>query len=73
MKAMILSSCALLLALSACAEKPKQPRFESLTRELMLIDAEGKRYGTVQLDPLGGGKMYDVEGRMVGVITAPAK
>jgi hypothetical protein len=61
------------LALSACAQKPREPQFESLTRELMLIDAEGKRYGTVQLDPIGGGKMLDVEGRVVGVITAPAK
>lgn len=61
------------LLLTACASnKPKEPQFESLTRELMLIDAEGKRYGTVQLDPVGGGKMYDVQGRVVGVIAPPS-
>jgi hypothetical protein len=29
---------------------------------------DGKRYGTVDLDPIGGGKVYDTTGSLVGVV-----
>lgn len=62
---------AALLALAAC-EKPKQDvKYGTLTRSLILVDHEGKRYGTVEMDPVAGGRMYDVEGRQVGTIMSP--
>lgn len=62
------------LALGACSmHQDKEPKYGSLTRSLILIDADGKRYGTIEMDPVAGGRMYDVEGRQVGTIMTPAQ
>ncbi len=73
-KTLILGSA--LLALAACEmpkQKPEPQQYGTLGRSLILTDHEGKRYGTVELDPVTGGRMFDVEGRQVGTIVTPAR
>lgn len=55
------------LSLSACESNKKEPT-GSLTHHLKMIDKEGRHYGRLELDPVGGGRMYDTEGRMIGTI-----
>lgn len=61
-----------LLALSACGGEEKKPESTgTLTRTLTMTDKDGKRYGTVELDPVGGGKVMDIDGRTIGYIKQP--
>ncbi len=65
--AAILSVCA--FALSGCG-KP-EVKTGSLTQRFTMVDAEGRQFGVVELDPVNGGSIHDIQGRMVGRITAP--
>lgn len=56
-----------LLALSAC-DQNKEPKIGSLTHHLQLVGDDGKLYGRAELDPVGGGRLYDAGGQLVGVI-----
>ncbi len=58
------------LALSACA-KP-EPKMGSLTQRFTLIDSEGRNFGKVEMDPVGGGSITDIQGRLVGRIVSPS-
>lgn len=65
-------ACALLM-LTACAEKEPEaqaeaPQVGSLTRHFKMVDVEGRNYGHIMLDPLGGGKVIDAEGRVIGYV-----
>lgn len=60
------------LGLSACDSDRNQPRIGSLTQHLTMVDSSGKIYGTVELDPINGGKVYDAEGRLIGRVVTPA-
>lgn len=72
-KTAILLGCAV-LALTACdsLNRKKEPKFGSLTRQLQLVDQEGVVYGTAEMDPVSGGKLYDTQGRVIGTIVTPA-
>ena len=63
-----------MLALSACDNltPKKEHKLGSLTRQLQLVDQEGTIYGTAELDPVSGGKLYDTQGRVIGTIVTPA-
>jgi hypothetical protein len=64
------------VALSACdsfkSKDDAPPPRGNLTRNLTLIGADGKNYGTVELDPVNGGRLYDVDGRLIGTVITPA-
>ncbi len=63
-----------LLALAACdtfKSKPDEPEKGSLVRRLVMIGEDGKRYGTVELDPVNGGQMYDANGNLIGFVVKP--
>lgn len=65
-------ACAVLM-LTACADKEPEakeeaPKVGSLTRHFKMVDAEGRNYGHIMLDPLGGGKVIDAEGRVIGYV-----
>lgn len=65
-------ACALFM-LAACADKEPEakeeaPKVGSLTRHFKMVDAEGRNYGHIMLDPLGGGKVIDAEGRVIGYV-----
>lgn len=65
---------ATLLATSGCSmlkQKEEAPKTGSLTQRFNMIDAEGRQYGIVEMDPVGGGRIVDVQGRVVGSIVAP--
>ncbi len=74
----LLTLLAPLLLVSACDYLPQphhdeKPAVGSLTQNLTMIDSTGKIYGSVQLDPINGGKVFDAEGRLIGkVVTPPA-
>lgn len=72
---------AALLATTACSssdsdEKKAQAKpvaSGNLTRNLELIDSrDGLRYGNVELTPVGGGRVFDADGRLIGHIVPPA-
>jgi hypothetical protein len=58
-------------ALSACAEEQKdRPQMGTLTRNFTMVDSTGRPYGQIMLDPLGGGKLIDSEGRVIGYVVS---
>lgn len=63
------------LALTACdslTRKQDTPKFGSLKHNLLLVDQAGTRYGSVEMDPVSGGRIMDAEGRVIGTIVTPA-
>lgn len=60
--------------LTACdaMQKQEKPQYGTLSRQLMLVDANGVRYGSVEMDPVTGGKLFDTQGRLLGTIVTPA-
>ena len=61
--------------LAACEQKKEAPPVGSLTHHLKLVGEDGKYYGRVELDPVGGGRMFNAQDNQIGVITtgvAPA-
>jgi len=63
-----------LLGLSAC-EMPRnneQPKYGTLARTLYLVDGAGTRFGSVEMDPVTGGRLFDAEGRLIGTVVTPA-
>ena len=71
---MILGTAA--VGVSACSmlhkEEPPAPLTGSLTRSFDMIDPnDGKRYGTVEMDPLNGGRVLDAKGRLIGTLLLP--
>ncbi len=66
-KMVLATACA--LALSGCGAP--EVKTGSLTQRFTMSDAQGRQFGIVELDPVGGGTVYDVTGRVVGRITAP--
>jgi len=67
-KMIVVIACA--LALTACGRG--EVKTGSLTQRFTLIDAEGRHFGVVEMDPVGGGRITDVQGRVVGQIIAPS-
>ncbi len=59
---------AAIMALPACAQQSPAPQMGRLTRSFMMVDQEGRPYGHIMLDPLGGGKVVDAEGRIIGYV-----
>ena len=76
----VLMLAALMLTVSGCDSKlfrdtsaPAVPKTGSLTQRLSMMDAEGRNFGTVEIDPVNGGKVMDAQGRLVGYIVPPAR
>ncbi len=67
-----LTALATITLLAACDRgDDDKPKTGSLTHQLKLIGEDGRIYGRVELNPVGGGKIYDTEGNHIGtVITA---
>lgn len=57
---------------AACEKQQDRPKFGALNRTFLLVDGEGTRYGTVEMDPVSGGKLFDAEGRLIGTVVTPA-
>jgi hypothetical protein len=65
-----------MLAICACSSEPKEaPKQEvrSLTQNLNLVDQENRLYGRVEMTPVGGGKVYDSSGQLIGKIVPITK
>lgn len=75
LKTAVTLGCAL-LALTACdglmRTEKDAPKFGSLKHNLLLVDQQGTRYGSVEMDPVSGGRIMDAEGRVIGTIVTPA-
>lgn len=57
--------------LSACTQERKEPaQMGTLTRSFTMVDSAGRPYGQIMLDPLGGGKLMDSEGRVIGYVVS---
>lgn len=68
-----LALAALALTAAACDnyKEKEPPKYGSLTRTLTMVDAEGRNYGTVELDPINGGRVMDAQNRLIGRIVSP--
>lgn len=65
---------ALGLLLAACAgapPPPAPPTISTLTRTFGLVDPVGNHAGTVVLEPVGNGVIYDNSGRVIGTVVPP--
>lgn len=67
---------ALGLVVGACASAPPPPptpppAVPSLTRTFGLVDPGGNRAGTLVLEPVGNGVIYDNGGRVIGTVVPP--
>lgn len=64
-----------ILILGACAENPlpppAPPTTTSLTQTYRLVDPRGSTAGSVVMQPLGGGEIYDSTGKEIGKIVPP--
>lgn len=70
----MMATLAALFALTACdtfREEKVERQTGELTRTLEMQDKSGAYYGTVELDPVGGGKVFDANGRLIGRIVSP--
>ncbi len=72
----ICSVLGLSLMLGACSDyhehdRPASPPTGSLTRNYDLVGKDGVHYGSVEMNPVGGGKVYDSDGRLIGRIVTP--
>ena len=47
------------------------PRVGNLTQSLSMVDQTGRVYGSVILDPINGGKVFDADGRLIGRVVNP--
>jgi len=71
----ILASFALGFALVACGggkhKKKDQPAEEkgSLSRTYKLVDEQGRKSGTLTLDPMGGAELRDADGKLIKKFT----
>ena len=66
--------CAMISVLSACAYSsppPPPPAVSSLTRNFSLVDPLGNRAGTLILEPVGNGVIYDGSGKVIGTVVPP--
>jgi hypothetical protein len=48
------------------------PKTGSLTQHLTMTADDGRVYGTVELDPINGGRIFDADGRLIGRVVTPA-
>lgn len=68
-----------LLATGACSssehdKKKADADIGTLSRNFDMIDKnDGRRYGTVEMDPVGGGRVIDSSGRIIGNIVPPSR
>lgn len=64
MKKLLLTA---LLVTAACQPNipPPEPKGD-LVHNLRIVDGDGKFYGTVELNPVGGGTITDAYGRVIG-------
>jgi len=71
----ILAAFALGFALVACGggkqKKKDQPAEEkgSLSRTYKLVDEQGRKSGTLTLDPMGGAELRDADGKLIKKFT----
>lgn len=66
----IVAVVALIFALAACsctqkkAEQPAEPT-GSIIRTYTLIDEDGRKSGTLKVDPFGSIELYDADGKLI--------
>ena len=59
----------LLFSLSACGSR--EVKTGSLIQRFTMVDSDGRQFGVVEMDPVNGGSVTDISGRLVGRITPP--
>lgn len=57
------------VALSACGKA--EVKTGNLTQRFSMVDDKGVHFGVVEMDPISGGSITDVQGRVVGRIVPP--
>jgi hypothetical protein len=55
------------VALTACA-RSEAPKAGTLSQKLRMVGDDARYYGTVEFDPIRGGKIYDAQGQWIGDI-----
>jgi hypothetical protein len=70
-----LTGCDVFKPKKEASQEPQQAQnLGSLTRNFQLIDVnDGRVYGTVEMDPVTGGRVLDSSGRLIGNIVSPTR
>ncbi len=63
---------ALMFTTTACDSR-EAPKAGSLNQKLRMVGDDNRYYGTVEFDPIKGGKVYDTQGTLIGEIVPVAK
>ncbi len=53
---------------AACAPTQEAPKAGTLKQKLRMVSDDNRYYGTVEFDPIQGGKIYDAQGQLIGDI-----
>jgi len=68
---MMLGVICLLVVLSGCASsKSAEPETGSMVRTYTLLDEQGKKSGTLVINPVGSAELRDVDGNVIGTLSA---
>lgn len=76
---LLIAASTSLLASTGCSssdndKKKADADIGTLSRSFDMIDKnDGRRYGTVEMDPVGGGRVIDSSGRVIGNIVPPSR
>jgi hypothetical protein len=65
-RSLFLYGC-LSLILAACT-RSEAPKAGTLNQKLRMVGDDARYYGTVEFDPIRGGKIYDAQGQWIGDI-----
>lgn len=56
------------LMFTAACSNSEPPKAGTLNQKLRMISDDNRYYGTVEFDPIHGGKVYDAQGKLIGDI-----
>lgn len=57
-----------LMFTAACGNGTQAPKAGTLNQKLRMVSDDGRYYGTVEFDPIRGGRIYDAQGQLIGDI-----
>lgn len=62
-----------LMLTTACGPTTTAPKAGTLNQKLRMVSDDNRYYGTVEFDPIHGGKVYDAQGTLIGTVVPVTK
>lgn len=61
------------LMFTAACDNREAPKAGTLNQKLRMVGDDNRYYGTVEFDPIRGGKVFDAQGTLIGDIVPVSK